>query len=326
MLQHFESIIEYASLAPSDHNTQPWKFQIEGHYIKLLPDFTRRLPVVDADDHGLFISLGCALENLVIAASHYGYNCNVMYDLKGLNPSILVHLFEDPEIKEDPLYNSIPERHVSRAEYNGEALSPEITQKLVHSVHADDPIQLTFVTGPEIKKQITQLTREASKRHFENPAFKKELADWIRFNDETAEEHKDGLRAVSIGTPALMPALGRFFFETFVSANSTAGKTETMVESSPLLVVFSVKESNPEHWVKLGRNFERFALMATRYKVNHSHISMACEIEETRKKMKALLLLEAEPLLVIRVGYAQEELPVSYRRPVEDLIAESFQI
>lgn len=57
-------MIYYATLAPSGHNTQPWQFLIRNNSILINPDFSRRLAIVDSDDHALFISLGCALENL----------------------------------------------------------------------------------------------------------------------------------------------------------------------------------------------------------------------------------------------------------------------
>ena len=77
MKNQFKEIIHYATLAPSGHNTQPWKFSIKNNSILIYPDYSRRLPIVDPDDHALFISLGCALENLIIAANHMGYSAKV---------------------------------------------------------------------------------------------------------------------------------------------------------------------------------------------------------------------------------------------------------
>ena len=77
MENQFKEIIHYATLAPSGHNTQPQKFSIKNNSILIYPDYSRRLLVVDPDDHALFISLGCALENLIIAANHMGYSAKV---------------------------------------------------------------------------------------------------------------------------------------------------------------------------------------------------------------------------------------------------------
>ena len=65
-------LIHYATLGANSHNTQPWRFKVTGGSIEILPHFTRRIPVVDPDNHHIFASLGCAAENLAIAAGARG--------------------------------------------------------------------------------------------------------------------------------------------------------------------------------------------------------------------------------------------------------------
>ena len=72
-------LLNYAILAPSSHNSQPWKFNVTNDEILVFADKSRWLQVADADQRELYISLGCALENLIIAADHFGYNCSVAY-------------------------------------------------------------------------------------------------------------------------------------------------------------------------------------------------------------------------------------------------------
>lgn len=52
--------VRFATLAPNSHNTQPWKFRLGDDTIDVIPDFSRRTPVVDPDDHHLYVTLGCA--------------------------------------------------------------------------------------------------------------------------------------------------------------------------------------------------------------------------------------------------------------------------
>ncbi|MDV7398242.1 hypothetical protein RZS08_42960, partial [Arthrospira platensis SPKY1] len=42
-------LVRYATLAPSSHNTQCWKFRLGEQSVSILPDFQRRCPVVDPD-------------------------------------------------------------------------------------------------------------------------------------------------------------------------------------------------------------------------------------------------------------------------------------
>jgi len=68
----FAEYVRFATLAPSGHNTQPWHFRVLQNGGSILPDLSRRAPVVDPDDHHLFVSLGCAAENFLIAAAANG--------------------------------------------------------------------------------------------------------------------------------------------------------------------------------------------------------------------------------------------------------------
>jgi len=53
-----KSLLEYAVLAPSIHNTQPWCFAVSGAKIYLRADCTRALPANDPEDRELTISCG----------------------------------------------------------------------------------------------------------------------------------------------------------------------------------------------------------------------------------------------------------------------------
>ncbi len=77
-----QALIRYATLAASGHNTQPWRFVIGDNTLEIHPDYTRRLPAVDPQNRELWISLGCALENLLIAARAVGYAPEVTYPEK----------------------------------------------------------------------------------------------------------------------------------------------------------------------------------------------------------------------------------------------------
>jgi hypothetical protein len=71
------------TLAANGHNTQPWKFQLTDGHVAILPDFARRTAVVDPDDHHLCISLGCAVENLTIAAKASGWRAHTTLEKEG---------------------------------------------------------------------------------------------------------------------------------------------------------------------------------------------------------------------------------------------------
>ena len=72
-------LVRYAILAPSTRNSQPWAFSIQGSHIHLLADLRRGQAIADPNRRELYISLGCALENLLVAAEHFGFRHGVSY-------------------------------------------------------------------------------------------------------------------------------------------------------------------------------------------------------------------------------------------------------
>jgi hypothetical protein len=72
-------LIRYATLAANGHNAQAWQFMIEGNAIQIHLDRKRRLPAVDPNEREMWISLGCALENMGIAARNEGFEPEITY-------------------------------------------------------------------------------------------------------------------------------------------------------------------------------------------------------------------------------------------------------
>lgn len=46
-MRQLKFLLDYAVLAPSGHNSQPWLFRIGDGWVEVHADRTRRLPVVD---------------------------------------------------------------------------------------------------------------------------------------------------------------------------------------------------------------------------------------------------------------------------------------
>lgn len=105
-----QDLVRMATLAANGHNTQPWKFRLGEGGVKILPDLTRRTTVVDPDDHHLYVSLGCAAENLIVSARAHGRLADVTIE-EGDEPQIDIALvskfvgFKIGEIESALLFN-----------------------------------------------------------------------------------------------------------------------------------------------------------------------------------------------------------------------------
>ena len=117
-----QELVRYATLAANSHNTQPWLFRLSDNSILVLPDPGRRLPAVDPDDHHVFASLCCTVENIVQTAPAFGLRAIPSYDPGARG--IRVDLDTAPRKRTD-LFNAIPDRQSTRAVYDGRSVAPE---------------------------------------------------------------------------------------------------------------------------------------------------------------------------------------------------------
>ena len=319
---NIKKFLHYATLAPSGHNTQPWKFSAEDNVVRIYPDFDRSLSVVDGDNHALYISLGCALENLVISAKEEGLVSRADYFPDDeTEECIRVTLTDEKPKKERELFEAITVRQSNRSMYDQKAIpSPDVEQILQANESKNIKVK-AFDTKEKSVEPIIKLVKEACEIQFNNRQFVEELISWIRFTKKEVRTQKDGLTAEVMGFPYIPRWLGRIVLKTFVKPGSEAMKTEKQIRSSSHLFLFVSKRNDKRHWVDTGRTFQRIALKATSLGISHAHLNMPCEVESVRKKLSNYLDLnpEEQPLLLIRLGYAAG-VPRAPRRPTNDVL------
>lgn len=309
-------LVRYATLAPSSHNTQCWKFAAEGKGITILPDLSRRCPVVDPDDHHLYVSLGCAAENLVQAAQALGLHGEVRFD--PARDAVLVALTPAPAAA-SPWFKAITERQCTRGLYDGMPLSTQ-DLALLERAGSNDRVRLLLLTDKSAIDRVLDYVVQGNSQQLNDKAFVNELKSWIRFNAADAVERGDGLFGKSSGNPSLPSWLGNLVFGLVVTAKSENEKYTQQLRSSAGVAVFVAAKEDKVHWVDVGRAYERFALQGTVLGVRNAHVNMPVELAAMRPRFASALGLGAlRPDLVIRFGRGPT-LPQSLRRPVQAVL------
>ena len=315
----FLKIVRYAVKAPSGHNTQPWTFALDNNTLIIRPDFSRSLPVVDPDHHALYISLGCAVENAVLAAACYGYRTEVGYQPQQDQMEIHLRLMAEESLPAPELFPLIQQRQVTRSAYLKEPIPVEQLQQL-QTAAEEEGVAVRFFTDAREIASLMPFIIEGSDRQFGCPEFVTELVGWIRFSAREAMRLGDGLWTSAMGLPPMGRWLGRWIMTHLVTAKSEARRWRKLIDASAGLALFMVRENDPVGWIRLGRAFQRFGLKATQLNVRHAHVNMPCEETAVRGKLEDVLALSPwTPLLLIRFGYGKT-LPYSLRRPVDKVI------
>ncbi|MCG6117871.1 MAG: hypothetical protein MEQ07_06720 [Aquimonas sp.] len=308
-------LVHQASLAANSHNAQPWRFRSQGAGLLIAPDFNRRLPVADPDDHHLYVSLGCAAENLRLAATALGRSATL--DFAGADGvRVLLGSGAGPT---EPLFEAIAERQCTRSDYDGRGLQAAQRELLLEAACIEG-CELLLVEDRARMEQVLELVLEANTRQVSNPAFAAELKHWIRFNAAAAIESGDGLYAASSGNPSLPTWLGRRLFDWVFKPAAENRRYARQLRSSAGLALFTADVDSPDGWARVGQAYQRFALQATALGLRHAHVNQPLEVAALRPQLASLLGLGTRrPDLLLRYGFAPP-MPRSLRRPVEAVL------
>jgi nitroreductase len=313
-----EDLIRYATLAANGHNTQPWRFRVGTGRIDILPDFSRRTPVVDPDDHHIFVSLGCAAENLTLAAAARGHRGEISFD--SANDGSVVFAFTQGPRMGSAMFDAIPQRQSTRADYDGKAVSAADLQLLSGAATIAGVDVILITDRPQIDR-VRDLVVAGNRVQITDPAFVRELKAWLRFSAREAIESGDGLFSASTGNLALPAWLGPHVVDWIFKTNSENNKYARQIGSSSGIAVLVSQRDDREHWVLAGRACQRFALQATALGLKCAFINQPVEVASLRPDLASLVGLPGRrPDIVMRFGYGAA-LPFSARRPVQAVLA-----
>ena len=317
----FHAMVEYASKAPSGHNTQPWFFTLGADAITITPDFSKRLPVVDPDDRELFISLGCAAENLRIAANHYGYATTTAVSAAG---TITIHLDKQPGAQLDPLFAQIPLRQTNRARYDGRNIPQALLDGILAAAQSDDTVRLRVwdKNAPQFA-QLAELVMDGNRAQLGDEAFKRELLSWIRFNKAHSERTLDGLSYAVMGAPNLPAWMTKPIIRLALKANAQNKADGKKIASASHLLLLATDDDTIPTWIAAGAVLQRLLLLLTEQGIASAWLNQPCEVAELRARLGRERALGGQyPQLLLRLGYAAP-LPYAKRKPVEAVIREA---
>ncbi|MFZ2989401.1 Acg family FMN-binding oxidoreductase [Ideonella sp.] len=311
-------LVRLATLAPSSHNTQCWRFELQEQAITIRPDLTRRCPVVDPDDQHLHVSLGCAVENLSHAARAVGLQADVRHDA---DAGDLVVSLQPTRAVVTPLSEAIIQRQCTRGDYDGQAVANDAL-KLLEQAGTGQGVRVMLLTEPAAMERVLAYVVEANTAQMGNPAFMAELKHWIRFSAAEAEHEADGLFSGASGSPVLPRWLASPLMGLFLSAGSENERYARQVRNASGIAIFVSEVSDRAHWVETGRCYERFALQATALGLRNAFLNQPVEVGAIRPQFAAALGLGQgeRPDLVVRFGRGPA-MPMSMRRPVSSVIS-----
>lgn len=307
-----------ALLAPSVHNTQPWRFVLTGDVLEIHADRSRQLQVVDPTGRQLTISCGCALFNARTALAARNYDAVVQRLPDAGQPDLLARITLPPERSDwvplTDLEPHISRRHSNRQRFLETSVPPSLLYDLAQAAEQEGA-RLSQVRQPAHRLILATLSQQADALESADPAYQQELRAW------TTDDPKrvDGVPAMAVPYLAgqARDELPIRDFDThgigWLSAESRSGAPEC-------LLILTTTDDDQLSWLHAGEALQRLWLEATRADFALSVFTQLVELPEIREQLRGELNLDSYPHLLLRIGRASQT-PASGRRRLEDVLS-----
>jgi nitroreductase len=316
-------VVQYAILAPSGHNTQPWRFRVYDGALELLADRTRALPIVDPHDRALIISCGAALAFLRVALHHLGREPTLDLVPDRGNGDLLARVrIGEPRVpseSDEALFRAIPHRRTNRQPFGGRHVPKRLLRELAECA-ASEGAWLRVVTEPALKGAVADLVAEGDRRQAADPAFRRELSSWMHPSWTRARDGMPGYaHGFSNAGSLVMPLVVR----TFDWGTRQAAKDRALAATSPALLLLGTGTDSVLDWLRAGQALGRLLLRATVDGVAASFLNQPIEVASLRTRLAETLEVHDFPQLLLRVGYGPETRPTPRRSVTETLVERS---
>jgi hypothetical protein len=318
----FAFMVRYAILAPSSHNTQPWKFDVNEHGIWVYADYTRRLPVADPGSRELLMSVGAAIMNLRIAAAHFGFGCDVEYNYTGDSELPLAFVRLNTAAGSSPhgrslsaLFPAITRRHTNRNPF----LAARVPDRVITSLYAQAALHQAAVfvsTDGSLNLSVANLVAAADRYQQADPLFRKELAEWVRSN---WTHEGDGMTGEAFGVKGVASLLGAWATRNFNLGHTQAAKDKALCAEAPCLAVIYGEDTTPM-LLEAGELLQRIFLSITLEGLHVSFFNMPIQVPELRTQLRKMLGIPSWPQLLLRIGFCLTPPANAPRRPIHEVL------
>ena len=338
------ALVRAAILAASPHNTQPWLFKITDSAIELHIDTQRNVGALDPYLREEHIGMGCALENLLLAAPANGYAATAEL-LPGklgpipaeLKPRLLARVnLASGKREENELYNAIPLRHTNRGPYDPhQAISPDFLDALQHLPGDSTDVKLFLFTAEAERKKIAEVSSAANTEIYSDPDVQQASGRWIRTQWSSVQKYRDGLTIDAFGLPPIATAIAKMMsvrMLRWAASRSTDNGYLNLMLSAPLIGFIAVRDRYAqEQCLQAGRIWQRAHLFATAHGLAARPCNEAVEMVDHERALdkpasRAALLNEItadsawQPTFVFYMGHPKLSAHASPRRPVQAVI------
>lgn len=276
-----ERIVAAGILASNPHNSQPWIFRITDSTIDLFADPARQIGVIDPFLREMYIGLGCAVENMLLAAEAEGFSptLGLMPDPADETHAAHIELVHSLPFS-SKLYSAIPIRHTDRGAYDtARSIAPETFEE-IEALITEADLRLFWYRDETARAQFSKVAIESAKALVADEQQSTDSHAWWRQDWDQLQERADGitLDAQALGpiTPIakILPDLSRQQNDAAFVKNVR----EIMLPTAAAFGILAVRgRNNNTQRLNCGRAWERIHLWGTTQGLAMQPLNQMCE-------------------------------------------------
>ena len=300
-------LIGFGILAPSGHNSQPWEFIVTDDSIEVFFNQERSLSQSDPAGRQLLISIGCAIENIIIAGDYYGFE-GVVHFHNDWHATRFIATISfrkiSPSTSRDPhhLFFSVSKRSTNRGKYKTQ-LPPESFLKEISQLNNDD-FRMVFVADKHMRSLLADVVNKAQIEVMDGHGFREELSHYIQHN--FTKKHV-GMPGFTLGIPAPVSLFASRLIKRVNLSRASKKQDDALLKRfTPIFVLICSCNDTSRDWMGAGRIFERIWLMATREGLACAPLAAGVQVGDYYKKLQAILDTHDRPQVFFRMGYPEK--------------------
>lgn len=310
--------LNYAVLAPSIYNTQPWLFKLREDSVEVFLDRSRLLPATDPYGREMTISCGAALMNLIVAIHYFGFESWIQYAPERDAPDLIARIrlgrSRSPDHQDESLFRSIRRRRTLRRPFQSRPVPRDLQRRLIW-IASEHGCWVHFIeTGPD-REIVSGLIEQAHQIQGQDDAYQAERLSRIGTGDVY---WRNGKNAHSALDPSILKPVNGSKPE-LDAVRSWMDRDLELVNASPTLFVIGSNDDGPIDWVRVGQAMQSVLLHAESVNVSASFLNQPCQIPELREKLREITGRSGPPQLLLRMGYGTSTSPTP-RKAVEEFI------
>ncbi len=328
-----DRLLYYAWRAPSPHNAQGWRIEVDGLRVRVSRDPAQRmLGELDPSGREIDVACGAVVTNLCVSARAFGFDAEIRWRPADEVAAdvILAPAAVAPEEVDLRRLRALRRRAMNRSLYRSDPVPASVIDGLQDTAGRFG-FTLSVLTAPAQIERIAALAGRAAAMKLLHAPTQAELHSLLRFSARAAAERRDGLDLELFFTPSLAARAAAVAMHPRVlaalapvgAAARIARETEEVpLRTAPALCLLHASSLEAETYLRGGACFEELALVITETGLGMTLHSAPIELglsypDPPRPSVPAAWhsdIAETRRMLLAEFGAAWDAVPITFFR------------